>query len=65
MIVMTGGNACSVTDCCTHESPIDACPRSERKMKLVISMPKLGRSIPELRILSCGFCGELETKEIE
>jgi hypothetical protein len=64
MIVMTGGNPYSVTDCCTNESPIDACPRCDRPMKFVISIPKLG-SIPELRIFSCGFCGELETKEIE
>ena len=64
MIVMTGNNPYSVADCCTNERPIDACPRCERPMNFVSSIPKIG-SIPELRIFSCGFCNEIETKEID
>jgi hypothetical protein len=64
MIVITGGNPYSAADGCTNDRPANACPRCERQMKFVRSIPKIG-SIPELRIFSCGFCGEVETKEIK
>jgi hypothetical protein len=46
-------------------SPENDCPRCERPMKFIKSIPKLGPSHPELHVFICSECGEVETKEVE
>ena len=48
----------------TNDRQTIPCTRCEREMKVVRSIPKFG-PMPELRIFSCTFCGEVETKEID